>query len=278
MVATVYLDALFLLSGTVDFCILVLCGKLADATIRKPRLLLGSAFGGLYSVVAVVFCNAELSAVLIKAAISLLIVAVSFGFKTFGGFLRVWCTYLISNFAFIGCVLAVGMIRGEPLYATRLSSLLIAALFYGAMVSFVLRRVARARDRDATVRIEFCGKTCLLHALVDTGNFVKDPIDRTSVIVVELEALKGLFDPKTYAEFEHAKSEDSPYLLERLGLANRVRLIPYHTVGNTPSLMVAFRPDRVFVDGKPKNSLIALSPNRISKNGEFEALVGEDGI
>lgn len=281
MVVTVYLDGLFLLGGAVDYGLLLICAKFANAHIRKTRSMIGAVLGGLYSVLTVVCCNTVASALFVKITVSLLVVLISFGAGTPGRFLRVWSTYLVSNFAFIGFALAVEVVRGGIPFAIRFSSLVISAVFYYGAVSLLLKRMMRARDRDAEVKIEFRGRTCQLHALVDTGNFAKDPIGHSSVIVAELTALKCLFDAKTYSAFAETNPQNYPYLLETLEFAECIRLIPYRTVGTESALMIAFRPDRVAINGKTaENTLIAFSPHRLSACGEFEALVGvgEDGI
>jgi len=275
VVTTIYLDALFLLSGGMDFFLLLICGKLTDVFTSKPRLLVGACFGALYSVSVVLFFDSVFSTLASKMIASLLITLISYGRGSAVRFFRLWCTYLVSNFTLIGCVLVIGWLRERNLLAMRFSSIVIAVVLFYTAVSLLLKRVARPRDRDASVVIEFCGKTCTLHALVDTGNLVRDPLSGAPVIVADLNALKCLFDSETFAMFECAKPENYPYLIETLEFAHRVRLIPYCTVGTNTALMLAFRPDSVTVNKKSmKNALVGFCTSRVSRCGEFDALVG----
>lgn len=275
VITTVYLDALFLLSGLIDYCLLLICGKLADVTAGKLRLLAGTVLGALYSLTVVIFFNSVFSALLTKLVASLLIVLLSYGFGRVSRFLRLWSVYIISNFTLIGSVLAIGWIRENDPYTIRFSNIVIAAVLFYVAVSLLLKRMIRMRDRDVTVEIEYCGKRCSLHALVDTGNLLRDPLSHAPVVIVDLCAVKSLFDSKTYSMLETVESENYLYLARTMGLSNRVRLIPYYTVGSKSELMLAFRPDAIFVNQRElKHALVAFSPSHISSCGEFEALVG----
>jgi len=57
------------------------------------------------------------------------------------------------------------------------------------------------------------------------------------------------------------------------GLAGRFRLVPYTTVGTGRGLLLCFRPDRLTVEQKPRETLIALSPTPLSDLGEYSAVI-----
>jgi hypothetical protein len=54
----------------------------------------------------------------------------------------------------------------------------------------------------------------------------------------------------------------------------KFRLIPYKTVNKSFDLLLAFKPEKILIDGAlSKNALVALSPARISDGGAYAALI-----
>ena len=55
----------------------------------------------------------------------------------------------------------------------------------------------------------------------------------------------------------------------------RFRLLPYRAVGVECGLLLAIRPDSVWLEGQERSSmLVALSPTPVSDGGSYRALVG----
>ncbi len=268
MLTTVYLDALFLLNGVMDYCLLIATGKLTDAVIQKWRVLIAAVCGGLYGITAVLYREIWVAAFVIQLVASVLMVMIAFGVQAF---FRVWASYLGANFALGGCVFAVSLFTGEAFFAVSLPTLIASGLLCYAMLSIVMRRVARLRPKLCEVLVEYCGRECRLNAFMDTGMHVKDPVSNASVILVESAAVKNLFPERAFQALCRAEPE--------CFLKSRFRLIPYHTVGSEQKLLTAFRPDRVLVNGRiiPR-ALVALSPTSIADHGEFEALIGEETL
>ena len=55
----------------------------------------------------------------------------------------------------------------------------------------------------------------------------------------------------------------------------RFRLLPYSAVGVSGGLLLAFRPEELYIDGERRDgALIAISPNRVADGGGYSALIG----
>ena len=60
--------------------------------------------------------------------------------------------------------------------------------------------------------------------------------------------------------------------------AQRVRMIPYRSVGVSSGMLLAVRVDGAFICGRlEERLLVALCPGKLSANGNYTALVGADG-
>lgn len=67
--------------------------------------------------------------------------------------------------------------------------------------------------------------------------------------------------------------ESPPQVFRRLSplppFRGRLRLVPYSAVGTDRGLLVCFRPDRLTVEGRQEDMLIALSPTPLSEAGNI---------
>jgi stage II sporulation protein GA (sporulation sigma-E factor processing peptidase) len=117
-------------------------------------------------------------------------------------------------------------------------------------------------------------------ALVDTGNHLKDPLNRQPVIIVDKSALLGLLPPEL-TEIILDLGDGKLEAIDQLGAITkwqtRLRLIPYSSIGKNNGLLIGFRPDAVKIGG---NSLpahlqptIAVHPYRLSPDDDYMALL-----
>lgn len=119
-----------------------------------------------------------------------------------------------------------------------------------------------------------------MSALVDTGNHLKDPLNRQSVIIVEAKALRSLL-PKDVERVLPALEEGGSEALERLAQISawqtRLRLIPFSSIGKNSGLLLGFRADEVKVGSQALvgdvQPTIALYPHQLDPQGEYSALV-----
>lgn len=116
------------------------------------------------------------------------------------------------------------------------------------------------------VRIEHQGRSAVLTALVDTGNTLRDPVTGETVLVT---------DAKTAKELLGLTQEE---LSDPVGtMANHpeagFRLIPYRTVGQRGTFLLALRCDSVMVGKAQTGGIVAFAPERFG-NGEYSALTG----
>ena len=129
------------------------------------------------------------------------------------------------------------------------------------------------------IQIDWQGQSLKLNALLDTGNRLHDPLTRVPVIVVEFNRIKELLPPEVLQMVEHmqrgelADNLSIPYYWEE-----RVRLLPFHSLGKDHGLMVGFRPDRVSVWQKNRevessNVVVAFYNRALSPEGSFQALI-----
>lgn len=156
-----------------------------------------------------------------------------------------------------------------------LSILLLAELGWGVVHERAVRAIYRV-----SLEVVCEGQKVKMTALVDTGNQLKDPLNRQSVVIADVDALERLLPPEV-VEVMHSLEAGDPNALDRLAEISvwrtRLRLIPFSSVGRSSGMMIGFRPDEVKVGGRnlpgELQPTIAIHPFKLDPYGEYNALV-----
>ncbi|MDD5938718.1 MAG: sigma-E processing peptidase SpoIIGA [Clostridiales bacterium] len=268
----VYLDEVFLLNGIIDYLLLLCASRLAGEPLRRPRMALAAALGGLYAAAVFLPEWAFLGHPACKLA-----AAAGMSLTAFGGarhLLRVSLVFLGVSAAFGGGVLALQLFFGAPAVLDLKTVLLSAAGCYG-FLTLVFRRGARHTGGElAPAVLTLKGRRCRLTALVDTGNTLADPVTGKPVMVAEGEKAAGLF-PAGEAPSQEELKDPVGGFEKRRGDGLRWRLLPYRAVGVEHALLLAVKVDGAVVGGQDYGPiLVALAPGSLSDGGGYNALIG----
>lgn len=256
MVRTVYVDLLFLINFSMDFLCFFLTARLFSRPFPLFRVLLASAFGGIYSVFSLFFpfrgCLLLLSDIGI-CAFMCLVVFLSRGI-TVARVMTEILLYTGISMALGGIMTAVYSILNQIGIAELLTSdsdgisswifLLLAAVGGGATLlgSKCFRR-DRAR-KYFTVTVGLCGRERSFRAVIDTGNSLSDPITGLSAAAVSVNALKG-FLPEEICQ-NGASDPVSCFSSLSGAYRTRARLLPVRTVTGE-GMLLAFRTDFCYI-------------------------------
>lgn len=123
----------------------------------------------------------------------------------------------------------------------------------------------------------------MIRAIIDTGNFLMDPITKTPVAIVEREKLQELL-PKSILNYK-INSENNNNMTNNEEF-HRIRLIPFKSIGEENGLLVGVKVDKAIIsyqgiDISIKKIIIGIYNERLNNNGSYSALIGlnifEDG-
>ncbi len=272
-----YLDSLFALNFLIDYCVVLAAARVCGVVLRRWRYALAALLGAAYAVLMVLPELRWLGATAMKLALGVAMALVAFGGEK--RLLRCTVVFFAVSALFGGAVFAASLLAGtDPLGGALVSvSGRVLALSFAvcyAAVSLVFRRRAKRAAREIRpVVITDRGRSVTLRGLRDSGNGLYDPVSGRPAAIADRAAVLPLF---TGAAGD-ALPEDAIAALEALsalpGCAGRFRLLPYSAVGLNGALLVAFRPERVAVDGADESLLVALAPTPLSASGEFEAVL-----
>ncbi len=267
----VYLDELFLLNLGIDYFLLLATAKICALPYRRGRFVMAAAMGGLWCCLALLPGLAFLRLPLLHPVLALGMTLAAFGQEKH--LLRCFFAFLGVSALFGGAVYAAGLYRGipsggGPLVRLDMRVLILSFAICWALISFVFRRSAkRAERRYRTVVLSKNGRTVRFRALEDTGNDLYDPLTGCAALIAEADAVAPLFDRAAAALLYGAPADALPNI-------PGARLLPYAGIGGTTRLLLAFRPERLTVDGEPRDDLIlAVAPASLGGDGSYQAVI-----
>lgn len=272
---TVYADILILINTYVNYFILLATSAFLRTSRRFLRLFLGSVLGGVCSLIILFPQKNELLSMLSQLLIATLIIFSTFGYDNLHIFLKRLATFFLVSFLFSGSVYFIYQIFKPDRLIINNSVIYFdisaVELIFGSAVIYSIIIVVRVLNggfsknerKTVIMTVEHNGKSVEFSCLIDTGNMLRDAFTDMPVAVVDKSISKCL-------------SIDLENLSEDIIKQNRLRYIPYNTVGNN-GLMPVFKPDSIFLDGKKaENILIGVSLHKFES--EYKAVANYDII
>lgn len=276
----VYIDLYFLVNASMDLLCLTMSAAILHRPARRWRLLLAALSGGGYAAVMLLWGPGGAPGVALDLAAAVLLAAIAF-FRRGQRIRRLFqsaAVYALLSAVLGGLMtvlysflnrlhLPLESLQGDGLSAWMFALLAAVAGFFTLRGGKLFRRAAATKEVWLEVTVE--GKSVRLHALVDSGNLLRDPIGGRSVVIADPAKLEPILPAGLRASLQHPTEALSTEA------ARRIRLIPAKSATGE-GLLAAFLPDRlVLCNGRERteaDDLIALSPLGESASG-YDALI-----
>jgi len=292
----VYAEYVFLENFIMNFIILSLTAKFGKAAASKLKLVIASSAGALYAFIIFFPSLHFMFSIFMKIACSMLIIVLAFTPYRFKDFFKLAGIFYLITLVFGGAGFAMfyftsfnGIVSNGVFYITNISvknTMLACGLGY-ILINFCWSFIQRQLSRDKVymdLRIEMNGDVVELKAMVDTGNSLTDPITRYPVIIVEYEAILELLPDNLKEAFNTSRFpnfNDIALLINDTLWMTRLRIIPYEALGTENGMLVGFKPDSVSIEKDSetksvKDIIIAIYSKKLSKNGDYRALLHPD--
>ena len=191
----VYLDRVFLLNLLVDYLLLLAAAQLSGRMLRRLRLLLCAAGGGIYA--ALTFLP---GCAILRTPLCQLAAGAVMALCAYRGRRKPALLFLLLSGGLAGFVLALGLWTGSPagllgrVYRGEVSwpLLLGSALGFYILLRLLLGQGARHGGGELLkITISVCGRKQTVTALHDTGNTLRDPVSGRPALVLERRAAGG---------------------------------------------------------------------------------------
>lgn len=265
----VYLDILFLLNLVMDYFIFWLLCKIINKRISRKRIFVGSFVAALiYCFIVIVPILKLISIWIYLILLPVIPIIIIFKPSTIKEFIQL---FIMSNLTAI----AIGGLGFALYYWVKQSNITgyfitmengnfsIWLLLISTFGSYILIRIFNYYIKKRNIGIQklyslqvvFRNSKVHIKALLDTGNKVYDPITKYPVIIVEYKAIDMLL-PEEIREIYNKKNEDITLLVQVAGkseFGSRIRLIPYHSLGNPNGILLGFKADEVLINYEKGN-------------------------
>ena len=275
-----------------NFIIIYATSIILKKELKIIRIVLGSAIGAIYACIYYI-SNLEIySNIVLKIILSLVIVYISFNSKTIKNFLKELLIFYLTSFTFGGVTFAllyfispkdIVFQEGVLVGIYPLKMILIGGLigFVIIIISFksIKNKIAK-KDMACTLKIKFDKKEVIAKAIIDTGNFLKEPLTGKPVVVVEKSILEDAIPVTILNSLESiiygtVKIEE-PYM-------SKIKLIPFTALGTRSGLLLGLKPDEFIINYQEKeykenNVIIGIYDKKLNKTNKYNALVGLDLI
>ena len=239
----------------VEMLLLLGADRLYPGMIWWDRFLLGAAIAGVYAGACLLPGFVPLSGSIGRILCLSLVALLAYG--TSGNGLRKGAVFLLLNMALDG--VSSGFNKDSIIILVTWAAL--------TVVLCVIGFHGRGSKQYVPVEITHQGKCLRLTALCDTGNTLVDPVTGRPVLVVGAEAavvLTGLTHRQLCTPLETMVTAKIPGL----------RLIPYHTVGQSTGFMLGLHMQNVRINGQKDCGLVAFAPEGLAMEGTHQALTG----
>ncbi len=254
----IYAEYLFLENVLTGGLILLLTEKITGIHCRKKYLVLGSVLCGLYSFILFWETLNPLAAFFSKLVFSASAVYIVFFPKGMKQFARIALIFYLVSFSMGGITIGMmyflgiaGVTRNTSVYLGFLGYfyVLVGCIVTWLIFSFFTQLIKGRLLREKTftdVEIGLEGRFVTMRGMVDTGNFLRDPLTGKPVLILSAAAAKQLLPHEIVEEAANiGKTQMIPDSLIRSQYASRIRMIPFRSIGAERGYLVGIRPDLI---------------------------------
>ncbi|MBP8819056.1 MAG: sigma-E processing peptidase SpoIIGA [Syntrophomonadaceae bacterium] len=280
----VYADVTFAINLLMDFIILWATARLAGSRVIYFRLFTAALLGAVYSVLYLYFAMTLYYSVPAKLLFSCLLLVIGLAPHSWTEFKKALVYFYGISFTVAGASIAASYLAAVPGQGFSFSYLwLLAGATFALLIGvfgekYLLRRIVPNLLRFG-VELRFGAHSCNGQGFLDTGNGLKDPLTKRPVVVAEYEFLKPCLPQDFQQAFDDNRDEDD--ILNRLShssWANRLRIIPFSSIGRKNGILVGVRADSILVNMGKKNVLhnnvvIGIYRDKLSQDGSYHLLI-----
>ena len=251
----IYADVVMGLNFVVDLLLLMAADRLAGYPASPGRWALGATVGAAYSGMCLVPGFYFLAVPGWRMVFLALMALTAFGWNT--STLRRGLVFILLSMALGGLALGFG--------GMEVNVLILAAVGLWALCRFGVGTVGEQTYVPVILRRD--GRELKVLALRDTGNTLRDPISGEPVLVAGADVAEELLGLTA-----HQLARPVETLAK--GVVPGLRLIPYHSVGQSAGLLLALRMKDAQVGKRRGDVMVAFAPEEVGRGEMYRMLTG----
>jgi stage II sporulation protein GA (sporulation sigma-E factor processing peptidase) len=261
---TVYLDIFIIENLIVNFFLLYITTRTIRSDIKYKYIFFGACIGCVYGILMFYPVSKFICIFPMKLFVGIIMTIVVFRKKDILFILKSSIIFILYSMLLAGLCIFIEMNNNSyNLNSSFIINFTYKKLLLALMIIYIIieRIVVYVKDRKTicslmyTIEVFLNGSQKTITAFLDTGNELKEPVTNLPVIIIEKEQISNFYicdDKKLY--------------------------IPYKVVNGYNGKLEGFRPDLVKIhidenEVRTKEVIIALCDNRLSKVGDYNALL-----
>ena len=294
----IYLDVVLIENLCMNCIILFATAYVLKIKRNHIRIVISALLGGIYSILAYVGNLKIYSNIIAKIILSVLMIFIAYMPKSWKQIIKEILIFYLVSFLFGGCAFALlyivkpqeVLIKNGILIGTYpLKIAILGGLMGFALVSisfYIVKSKLSKKNIYCNLTIFFEEKEQTMKALIDSGNMLKEPVSNLPVIIVEKSELYNIIPKNVLMKLEQIIGGDDIeelYQENELKFINRIRTIPFKSIGKENGMLLGFKLDRIKIENEDNvkeinNVIIGIYDNKLSKDLKYSALVGLDLI
>lgn len=130
------------------------------------------------------------------------------------------------------------------------------------------------------VKVIINKKITTTKVIIDTGNFLREPITKTPVIVLEKNILNEVIPDNVLNNLDKIIIGNDLDIGE---YSSRIRIIPFKSLGKENGILLGIKADKAIIEAEgniitTKNIIIGIYNGSLSKAGKYHGLIGLEVI
>ena len=289
----IYLDVIFLENLILNFLILYAVGIETKSKIKILKILLASFIGSAYTVLVYLIKNAFFQSIIMKVLLSVVMNYIAYKTNSIKELLKIIVYFYLTSFIFGGSALAIiyivntgnisihdGVIYGKYTLLTIIISVIVSFIVIIISFRLIKNRISK-KDLICNITIKINDKKVRTTALIDTGNFLKEPITNIPVIVAEHTLFNGIISNQILEHTENILGGDLNEIseAEKNKYLSKMRIIPFSSLGKQNGMLLGIKAQEVTIEQNEKikkveKIILGLYNKKLSKRQEYHALIG----
>lgn len=294
---TIYIDIVIIENLIMNYIILCATGIVSKNKIRPLRLIMASLLGAIYSVVAYMKILEIYSNIVLKILLSVIIVYIAYNPQTVKKLWKTLVMFYLVSFVFGGVAFSlIYIIKPQDIIMKNglfLGTYPLKTIILGAIVAFaiiiiavkIIRKKFTTKDMICEIEIMLNNKKINTKALIDTGNMLKEPITNTPVVVVEKILLYECIPKEILNNINQIIGGDLEKIPQQIQsqYISKLKLIPFSSLGKQNGMLLGIKVQQIKIikeseEITKENIIVGIYQQSLTKNGEYQALMGMEFI
>ena len=290
---TVYIDVVLIENLIMNYIIIFATGIILKIKMKQIRIILGSLIGAIYTIIAYVSNLRIYSNFILKFILSIIIVYVSFNPQTQKQLWKSLLIFYLTSLVFGGAAFAIiyvvrpqEILRNNQLIfgTTSMKIILFSAIlaFIVIILAFkIVKNKISKKDMFCDIEVKINEEIIKTKAMIDTGNFLKEPITNKPVVVIEHTLLYHCIPKQILNNIEQILGGDFSNIPEEIReeYISKLKFIPFSSLGKQNGMLIGINAKYIKIKSEEneninENVIVGIYNKSLTKRGEYRALIG----